>query len=81
MQRACPTLVERPNVRDALDLADVEVGNEDVAVIEGRGPSLVAIKTLLAALVGAAWEVPVRQMSGVTGHRVRDWRTSKQTAV
>ena len=47
-------MVERPNVRDALDLADVEVGNEDVAVIEGRGPSLVAIKTLLAALVGAA---------------------------
>lgn len=56
MQRACPTLVERPNDRDALDLADVEGNGEDVAVaiIKGTGVLLVAIKTLLAALVGAA---------------------------
>jgi hypothetical protein len=56
MQRACPTLVERPNDRDALDLADVEGNGEDVAVaiIKGTGVLLVAIRTLLAALVGAA---------------------------
>lgn len=53
-QRACPTLVERPNDRDALDLADAEGKGEEIAVIEEAEMLAGASKILLPALVGAA---------------------------
>lgn len=49
--------VERPNNRGALDSDFVE--EEGVAVFVGVMPLGGASKILLAALVGATWEVPV----------------------
>jgi len=57
VKRATPTLVDRLNVGDSLDLSGF-VGEEDLAVIVGTLAG--CSKTLVATLVGAAWEVPVR---------------------
>jgi hypothetical protein len=59
VQRACPTLLERPNNDEALDLSDVVEG-EDTADPE-RVEKLVGVsKTLLTEPIGAACDVPVR---------------------
>jgi len=59
VQRACPTLLECPNNDEALDLSEVVEG-EDKADCEGIEMLVGVSKTLLAELVGAACDVPVR---------------------
>lgn len=84
VQRVRPTLLERPNNDEALDLSDVveEEDNPDSVGIE----KLVTVSTtLLTEPVGAACDVPVI-VKWVSGHRhgVRnmwDWHTSKHAAV
>ena len=65
MQRACPTLL--PNNDEALDLSEVVEGEDNAddkadceADCEGIEKLVGASKTLLAELIGAACDVPVR---------------------
>ena len=58
VQSACPASLECPNNDKALDLFDVV--EEDKADFEGKEKLVGVNKALLAELVGAACDVPVR---------------------
>lgn len=66
---ASPTLVGPPNVGDALDKEE----DEEEGAIVGNWTLVVSSRTLLvvATFVGAAWEVPVRWISGVGSLNLR----------